>query len=204
MSHSLDQAQQNAQNAVSFFGRPGLPRLVNRLYEKYAAESQVRGQVILSDSTPTERHEIASFLGKPLYSEAPIRVKLADVEKALLHSFSCTLPDMLLSSTPHYTLHYSGDFDARGLQIAAYLLDRYPGRCHPWHFDPDTYMTALQPGGIQASAGELALLNTLSASFAPLVTLMQVKGMWAYQEGIADLLINDIKKNGGGNLSRWE
>ncbi|HVB75193.1 MAG TPA: TIGR02679 domain-containing protein [Ktedonobacteraceae bacterium] len=456
MSHSLDQAQQNAQNAASFFGRPGLPRLVNRLYEKYAEESQVRGQVILSDCTPTERREIASFLGKPLYAVTTIKVKLSDVERALMHSFNCTLPDMLraynpgrelvtrveqrarhtdhqlrfrsklaaitaqlpldsqgkrwlesglhgeqwlyarsknasveeqqsqlkltayvaglldqlprpdaperlalfaqrtsgdphmldstraagrlfllaladlandknhdekgaalavaldnsvgyreqelllyrnagllvdtissnvavynladayfrdgtpdpllqaagervlllplrqlqewqgaqsmhddiyvvenpqvfeeiiaalqvesapstlvctsgwpsvaaltlldllLRSSPHINLRYSGDFDAKGLQIAAYLLARYAGRCHPWRFDPDTYLSALQPGGIQAPSSDLALLNALPETFAPLLALMRAKGMWAYQEGITRLLIDDIQKD---------
>src|SRR5579872_6144158 len=83
-----------------FFDRPGLSRLVLRLYEKYIEESQVRGQIILQDCTADERREIASFLGKPLYADSNIRVKLMDVEKALLHSFNCTLPELLRASFP--------------------------------------------------------------------------------------------------------
>jgi uncharacterized protein (TIGR02679 family) len=428
-----DPAKQKAQNAAEFFHRPGLSRLISRLYEKYIDESQVRGQITLQDCTADERREIASFLGKPLYPDLNIRVKLADVEKALLHSFNCTLPDLLrayfpdrelvtrveqraqhserqssfraaltslttqlpqdahgrywlehglhgeqwlyaryknastqeqqrqlklvtyiarlldqlpqpdaperlalfaqrtsgdphmldaggaagrlfllslsdmanedqqahilyrnagllvdtistnvaaynlanalyldgtpdpllqaagarvvllplrqlqqwqsvtsssaaiyvvenpqvfeeiidsvqsqnepptlvctsgwpsvaaltlldllLSASPTHYLRYSGDFDARGLQIAAYLLARYPGRCHLWRFDCETYSAVLQQGGIQAPIADLALLNTLPEIFAPLAALMRVKGMWVYQEGITRLLLDDM------------
>ena len=103
------------------------------------------------------------------------------------------LLDLLLKASPTCTLRYSGDFDARGLQIAAYVLARYPGRCHPWRFDCDTYRALLQQGGIPAPTADLALLDTLPAIFAPLAALMQEKGMWAYQEGITHFLIDDIK-----------
>lgn len=458
-----DPAQQNAQRAAAFFNQPDLSRLAAQLYEKYIAESQVRGQIILQDCTTGERREIASFLGKPLYADGNIRVKLVDVEKALHHSFDCTLPDLLracfpdrglvtrveqhaqhtqhqshfraallsfieqlpqdarargwlergshgeawlyaryknasleeqqrqlklvayiaslldqlppldaperlalfaqrtsgdphmldatraagrlfllalsdmagntngdssmagatlavalenatedrevigdreqelllyrnagllvdtistnvaaynlasatyldgtpdpilqaagarvmllplrqlqewqsitssssaiyvvenpqvfeeivaamqaenepptlictsgwpsvaaltlldllVSASPAGNLHYSGDFDARGLQIAAYMLARYPGRCHLWRFDCQSYSAILQQGGIQAPAADLALLDTLPEIFAPLAALMREKGMWAYQEGMAHLLIDDMRQ----------
>ena len=106
-----------------------------------------------------------------------------------------TLLDLLLSASPTCTLCYSGDFDVRGLQIAAYLLARYPGRCHLWRFDCDTYSVVLRQGGIAAPAADLALLNTLPEIFAPLVALMQEEAMWAYQEGITRLLIDDITQH---------
>lgn len=450
MSNLPDPANQNAHKAVMFFHRPGLSRLVMKLYEKYIEESQVRGQITLLDCTSDERREIASFLGKSLYADSNIRIKLVDIEKALLHSFNCTLPDLLrayypdralvtrverqahhtqrqsdfraalaslieqlphnthgrhwlehgshgeswlyaryknapleeqqrqlklvayiadlldqlprpdaperlalfaqrtsgdphmldagraagrlfllaladsyivrttlavalenvvgdreqelllyrnagllvdtistnvaaynlagafyldgtpdpllhaagarvillplrqlqewksvisssatifvvenpqvfeeiiasvqaenepptlvctsgwpsvaaltlldllLSASPTCTLCYSGDFDARGLQIAAYILARYPGRCHLWRFDRDTYSAVLLQGGIPAPAADLALLDTLPEIFTPLVALMQEKGMWAYQEGITHLLIVDIMRS---------
>ncbi|HEY6542920.1 MAG TPA: DUF2399 domain-containing protein, partial [Ktedonobacteraceae bacterium] len=105
-----------------------------------------------------------------------------------------TLLDLLLNASPAYNLRYSGDFDARGLQIAAYMLARYPGRCHPWRFDCDTYSVVLRQGGIPAPIADLALLNTLPEVFAPLVALMQETGTWAYQEGITHFLIEDIKQ----------
>jgi len=42
----------------------------------------------------------------------------------------------------------------------------------------------------------LAALSMLPEVFAPLVTVMQEKGLWAYQEGIVSLLTEDVKRNG--------
>ncbi len=106
-----------------------------------------------------------------------------------------TLLNLLLSASPTYTLCYSGDFDIKGLQIAAYMLARYPGRCHLWRFDRDTYSSILRQGGIPASATDLALLDTLPEIFAPLVAVMKEKAMWAYQEGITHFLIDDITQH---------
>ncbi len=103
------------------------------------------------------------------------------------------LLDLLLVQSSHTTIHYSGDFDLKGLQIATSLMARYPGRCQPWHFDPDAYSVALQAGGVPARTGELALLHALPDVFTPLVTLMQERKQWAYQEGIASLLLADVQ-----------
>ncbi len=102
------------------------------------------------------------------------------------------LLDLLLAQSPANHLYYSGDFDLKGLQIAAYLLARYPGRCHPWRFDADAYTVALHNGGVPASSNELALLNTLPNVFAPLIETIQERGLWAYQEGITHLLSMDV------------
>ena len=96
------------------------------------------------------------------------------------------LLDQLLEESPGNCLYYSGDFDLKGLQIAAYLAARYAGRCYPWRFDPGSYELALQAGGVEARTSELNMLNTLPGVFAPLVTMMQEKKKWAYQEGIVD------------------
>ena len=102
------------------------------------------------------------------------------------------LLDLLLVHSAKNALYYSGDFDVKGLQIAAYLMARYPERCHLWHFDTTAYTVALQHGGLSASANELAMLNALPTVFAELVSKMQEKGMWAYQEGITHLLAEDL------------
>jgi len=104
-----------------------------------------------------------------------------------------TLLDRLLAESPDNRLFYSGDFDLKGLQIAAFLLARYPRNCLPWRFDADTYLLALQPDGVLARANELEIFSTLPDIFAPLVTAMQEKKMWVYQESIAHLLFKDIK-----------
>ena len=111
------------------------------------------------------------------------------------------LLDQLLAASTDNTLYYSGDFDLKGLQIAAYLMTRNPGRCYAWRFDPDSYTLALQSKlgaditPAHANTSELDMLNTLPDIFAPLIAKMQEKRAWAYQEGITHLLIEDIKKN---------
>jgi len=104
------------------------------------------------------------------------------------------LLDLLLAQSADNMLYYSGDFDIKGLQIAAYLMARYPEHCHLWRFESDTYAVALQHGGVTASPTELAMLNTLPPTFAELVNTMQKRGMWAYQEGITQLLASDVAR----------
>jgi uncharacterized protein (TIGR02679 family) len=104
-----------------------------------------------------------------------------------------TLLDRLVTEPEKVHLHYSGDFDLKGLQIAAHLLARYPGRCHPWHFDLEAYTLALQSDGIPARPNDLNLLNALPETFAPLISAMQEQQKWAYQEGITPLLAADIQ-----------
>jgi uncharacterized protein (TIGR02679 family) len=103
------------------------------------------------------------------------------------------LLDQLLKESPENCLYYSGDFDLKGLQIASFLAARHPGRCHLWHFDAFTYEVALKAGGIEVGASELGLLNTLPEAFKPLVTKMQEKQKWAFQEGIVELLVKDMQ-----------
>jgi uncharacterized protein (TIGR02679 family) len=107
-----------------------------------------------------------------------------------------TLLDRLLEESPVNCLRYSGDFDLKGLQIAAYLGARYPGRCHPWRFDTASYELALKADGIEACASELSMLNTLPEVFKSLVPVMQEKQKWAFQEGIVDLLVRDVRASG--------
>lgn len=102
------------------------------------------------------------------------------------------LLDRLLAESPDHQLFYSGDFDLKGLQIAAYLLARYPGRCSLWQFDTAAYLLALQADGVPAGSAELDMLGTLPAVFTLLVAAMQEKRVWAYQEGIARSLTEDI------------
>jgi len=73
-------------------------------------------------------------------------------------------------------------------------MERYPGRCHPWRFDPESYVKALHDEGVPANTPDLAALSNLPGAFAPLVAIMQEKGKWAYQEGIAHLLTEDMRR----------
>jgi uncharacterized protein (TIGR02679 family) len=100
---------------------------------------------------------------------------------------------LLTHAAPDVQLHYSGDFDLQGLQIAHYLLTSYPQRCQLWRFDPASYQTALHDRSATLETGELAGLAHLPAVFAPLVTTMQQERKKAYQEGITHLLLEDIQ-----------
>ncbi len=103
-----------------------------------------------------------------------------------------TLLDMLLAASPDNHFYYSGDFDLKGLQIAAHLQAHAPKRGYLWQMDSAAYATALQTDGVPAQANELAQLQALPSIFAPLVAKMQEKKKWAYQEGIARLLLASI------------
>ncbi|GER86492.1 hypothetical protein KDW_06540 [Dictyobacter vulcani] len=103
------------------------------------------------------------------------------------------LLDLLAQDSADHHFYYSGDFDLKGLQIAAYLQDAYPQHCRFWHFDPQAYAMALGAGeGIVASSDELQQLQSSVERFGPLVEQMQMTGRWAYQEGIVSLLISDV------------
>src|SRR5437763_5099962 len=91
----------DVQRAVAFFMQANLSRLLEKLRERYIELGRVGGQILLEDSTPSERRDIASFLGKPPYREATIKVRLVDVDKALKQSgFACELPDLLNAFFP--------------------------------------------------------------------------------------------------------
>lgn len=105
---------------------------------------------------------------------------------------SLLLLDQMLKESPENKFYYSGDFDLKGLQIAAHLLARYPKQCLLWRFDPEAYAVALQTEGVPAPLADLAQLSALPPVFVPLIDLMQEKKKWAYQEGIVDILKQDI------------
>src|SRR6266702_6699248 len=94
----------NVQKAVTFFTQAGLSRLLMKLRQKYIELGQVGGQVLLEESTAEERRNIASFLGRPPYRDASFKVRLVDIEKAVKHSFDCTLPDVLAVFFPDQPL----------------------------------------------------------------------------------------------------
>ncbi len=103
------------------------------------------------------------------------------------------LLDLLQQSSSAIHLYYSGDFDLPGLRIAAHLLERYPGRCHLWRFDPATYLAALHTRSIPLSAADRSDLQALPPAFTPLAAVMQEQGKKAYQEGIMTYLLEDLR-----------
>lgn len=95
----------NVQKAIVFFTQPGLARVLAGLREKYIEQGRVGGQIVLAESTVDERRTLASFLGTPLGPEGPLKIRLADMDKALRQSgFACTLPDLLRAFFPDQPL----------------------------------------------------------------------------------------------------
>lgn len=86
-------------------------------------------------------------------------------------------------------LFYSGDFDARGLEIAATVLDRYPGRASPWRMTPADYRAALR--GDRATL-DPAALQRAGRLFPDLVREMGERRQAAHHEGLIDRLQADL------------
>ncbi|GAC1399849.1 MAG: TIGR02679 domain-containing protein [Ktedonobacteraceae bacterium] len=151
-------------------------------------------QILEWQSVVPAKHSIYICENPQVFEEVVERYQPRDTSP----TFICTsgwpsvaalmLLDLLLAHSQENILYYSGDFDLKGLQIATYLMGRYPERCRLWHFDSDAYEVALQYGGVIASSNELAMLNTLPTTFVTLARKMQEKGLWGYQEGITQLL----------------
>lgn len=103
------------------------------------------------------------------------------------------LLDQLVKHNHRLRIHYSGDFDLKGLQIAASLLKRYPHNCLPWCFEPEVYIYMLENSdGVEAATTELADLKKLPDIFTPLVTKIIEKRKWTYQEGIISVLAANL------------
>jgi uncharacterized protein (TIGR02679 family) len=104
------------------------------------------------------------------------------------------LLELLMLDHSHNHLHYSGDFDVKGLQIAAYLQDFCVGHYDLWRMDAEAYTMALQMGGgVQVQDSDLQLLQSLPADFEQISQQMQIIKQWAYQEGIVQLLLADVR-----------
>src|SRR5581483_10909163 len=105
MDQRETQADSRVQKAVVFFTRAGLARVLARLREKYIEQGRVGGQIVLAESTVDERRALASFLGTPPVPDGPLKIRLADIDKALGQSgFACTLPDLLRAFFPDQPL----------------------------------------------------------------------------------------------------
>ena len=139
VTESLPRNPQNVQKAVTFFTQANLHRLLAKLREKYIEIGRVGGQVLLENTTPGERREIASFLARPPYAESNLKIKLSDIEKALQHSFNCGLLELLTAFFPGQPLvtrpakreaHaiHQADFRASLLSIASTLPEGSQGK----------------------------------------------------------------------------
>ncbi|WP_420127199.1 DUF2399 domain-containing protein [Longimicrobium sp.] len=100
-----------------------------------------------------------------------------------------TLLEALVSSGAH--VYYCGDFDVRGLEIAASLLTRFPEDVSPWRMTADDYVTAVQA---EEKKLDPAGLQRMSRYFPGLVHEMSSRGHAADQESLIDLLKRDLNR----------
>jgi len=101
--------------------------------------------------------------------------------------------DLLAGSDAAIEFAYSGDFDFAGLRIAASLWRRYPSAFRPWRLSADDFRAAVHSSTPPAPPADLDALASLQPSFPDLIPTIQQFGRWAYQEAIAQRLIEDLR-----------
>jgi uncharacterized protein (TIGR02679 family) len=89
-------------------------------------------------------------------------------------------------------IHYSGDIDPEGLVMAERLKKRYPEQVIIWRMDSASYLTAISEESV---AERLTQLRNIEAQELQKTAEMVIQhGFAAYQEGLIDLLVADIRK----------
>lgn len=99
------------------------------------------------------------------------------------------LLDALVERGAH--LFYGGDFDSRGLEIAAQVLTRYPADASPWRMSVDDYRAALRSDGRVLPPGAV---DRAAHTFPALAADIATRGQAAHQEGLIDLLKRDLSQ----------
>lgn len=91
-------------------------------------------------------------------------------------------------------LHYSGDFDPEGLQMADQVLSRFGSQVRLWGMDLDHYHYRASAPAVPISRQRLAKLKTLkSGVLRPLADWMQSIKRAGYQEAIARMLLDEAQ-----------
>lgn len=99
------------------------------------------------------------------------------------------LLDALVQRGAH--LFYGGDFDARGLEIAAQVLARYPGAASPWRMTPEDYRDALRTEGAALAPGAV---DRAARTFPTLAAEIAARAQAAHQEGLLPALKRDLSR----------
>ncbi|HEV3052533.1 MAG TPA: DUF2399 domain-containing protein, partial [Longimicrobium sp.] len=100
-----------------------------------------------------------------------------------------TLLEALVAAGAH--VYYCGDFDVRGLDIAAGLLTRFSGAASPWRMTARDYVAALEGGEKKLDP---AGLQRAGRYFPELVREMSTRGHGADQESLIALLKRDLNR----------
>lgn len=98
--------------------------------------------------------------------------------------------DLLIQS--NNIIYYSGDFDPEGIVMAERLKNRYPNNVKFWRMDKNSYEIAVSNEDISSRLKKLDVVESLELQ--ELIVEIKSLGKAGYQEGIIDLLINDIRK----------
>lgn len=89
-------------------------------------------------------------------------------------------------------LYYSGDFDVKGVQIAAGLKERYRERLRMWRMDSRSYLSGLHPNGPRFTEWEVVQLEKMQVSWDEhLTTRMVEQGRKVFQEHFVKGLLRD-------------
>ncbi|MCI8397832.1 MAG: TIGR02679 family protein [Oscillibacter sp.] len=96
-----------------------------------------------------------------------------------------------LLATSGTELFYSGDFDGKGLTIAAQLCARYPGLLKPWHLEPEDYERCRSD--VSLSDVSLSLLqNCAGTPLEETAQIVRQHGLAGYQELLIPQLESDL------------
>jgi len=127
--------------------------------------------------------------------------QLADVPVERYPTLVCTGGHMSLATlrllerlaASGAVVRYSGDFDARGLMIAAALSSRLGPAFRPWRLDTGGFFEALRRRGgcDQIDPGPFSL--AAAARFPELAQAIAEHGA-AFQEGLSDVLLDDVRR----------
>jgi uncharacterized protein (TIGR02679 family) len=91
------------------------------------------------------------------------------------------------------TIYYSGDIDPEGLLMADRLKKRYPENVVIWRMDKSDYLHAKSEESIEDRITQLKGIE--DELLKETAFTMINHGVAAYQEGLIDLLIEDIRRN---------
>lgn len=89
-------------------------------------------------------------------------------------------------------IHYSGDFDVKGLAMGIGLSQRYGDRFLPWRFDAATHQMAVRSTHPEFSETETNALQRMKVPWDDrLLDVLIMTGRKVYQEQILELLLED-------------
>lgn len=99
------------------------------------------------------------------------------------------LLDLLAASGTE--LFYSGDFDGKGLSIAAQLWQRYPGQLTLWHMSPEDYEKCRSEVAL-STASRALLQSCVGTPLEETSQAVEERGMAGYQELLLSRLEQDL------------